>query len=267
MYYCRKMVICGNSIYAYNYGKIQKRGFKRIKKNLGMPVKKKDPEQLEIFKELEKRKERVNFSLKRTRTRIYWIITANPDMDKFVTLTFKENILDIKKANRLFSLFIERLNYKYPDTKHFAVIEFQTKRGLKNNDGGTVHYHFLCNLPYIDVNLLAKIWGHGFVEIHKIKHVKSVGAYVSKYLNKEAFEGRMFHKRKYFYSKNLNLPLEIYDYKIQDKLISQYNLDCEESTFKEIYENIYTGKVKFKQFEISGEKRTDLILSANSAKL
>jgi hypothetical protein len=76
--------------------------------------------------------------------------------------------------------------------------------------------------------LLAKIWKHGFVEIHKIKHIDSIGAYVSKYLTKEAFEGRMKGKRKYFYSKNLNLPIEI-------------------------YENIYTGKVKMKQFEINGD--------------
>ena len=261
MKYRRKMVSVGNSIYVYNYEKVQKRGFKRImkvekiKEILGMPVKKKEPKQLEIFKELEKREERLRFSLKRTRTRMYWIIKANPDLTKFVTLTFEENILDVKKANRLFSLFIERLNYKYPNTKHFAVIEFQIKRGLKNGDGGTVHYHFLCNLPYIDVNLLAKIWGHGFVEIHKIKHIDSIGAYVSKYLTKEAFEGRMFRKRKYFYSKNLNLPIEIYDHKIQDKLIAQYNLDVDEDTFKEIYENVYTGKVKLKQFEINGDEK------------
>ena len=265
MKYLRKMVNFGNStLYVYNYEKVQKRGFKRImkvekiKEILGMPViKKKEPEQLEIFKELEKREERVRFSLKRTRTKIYWIIKANPDLTKFVTLTFEENILDVKKANRLFSLFIERLNYKYPNTKHFAVIEFQIKRGLKNGDGGTVHYHFLCNLPYINVNSLAKIWGHGFVEIHKIKNVKSIGAYVAKYLTKEAFEGRMFRKRKYFYSKkNINLPIEIYDHKIQDKIIEQYNLDIDEDTFKEIYENVYTGKVKFKQFEIGGNEKS-----------
>ena len=79
-------------------------------------------------------------SLKRAKMNLRRLINANVGQygkdvtAKFLTLTFKENIQDIKQANYEFKKFIKRLNYKVYGTKkailkYTTVIEFQKKRG------------------------------------------------------------------------------------------------------------------------------------------
>ena len=67
----------------------------------------------------------------------------NNKYDKFLTLTFADNMTDIKECNLLFKNFIKRLKYQYDlhNLKYLAVIEFQQR--------GAVHYHVLLNIPYI----------------------------------------------------------------------------------------------------------------------
>ena len=59
--------------------------------------------------------------------------------DKFLTLTFADNIEDIEYANNEFKKFIKRLKRKYPRFRYISVIEFQKR--------GAIHYHCLVNLP------------------------------------------------------------------------------------------------------------------------
>ena len=108
-------------------------------------------------------------NMQKARNRLRRLITANFDEhSKFITLTFKENLTDVKKANYEYMKFIQRLRYRYGDFKYIAVIEFQKR--------GAVHYHMISNLPYIDNSKLCEIWGQGFVKINDIRHVDNVGA-------------------------------------------------------------------------------------------
>lgn len=50
---------------------------------------------------------------------------------KFVTLTFAENIKDVKLANKQFHLFIKRLKRIYPELKYLTVVEFQDKKDVE----------------------------------------------------------------------------------------------------------------------------------------
>lgn len=34
---------------------------------------------------------------------------------------------------------------------------------------GAIHYHLLCNLPFVSSKELAEIWTHGFIKIKKIE--------------------------------------------------------------------------------------------------
>jgi len=249
MQYCQKLVSYGKFIEIYTYEKPQKKGYKKIltidqiKNILGMATTSGDSIQLDCFQELAKNNCRARFSLQRTRTKIRRAINANPDFDKFLTLTFAENLQDIKKANRHFSLFIERLNYAYPNTKHLAVIEFQKR--------GAVHYHMLSNLGYVPASKISEIWKNGFVKINKIKNVDNVGAYVCKYLQKEVFEGKMKNKKKYFCSRNLEKPVEIFDSKEIENISSFYNLSSAQPVYKSQFDSIYTGGVKYIQYAIN----------------
>lgn len=245
MYYHRKIIISGKYIELYEYEKTLRRDFTRTKKKRPDPVQEEldariDPEPSAESKQMKKRKD----SISRTRTEIRRLINCNQDFTKFYTLTFKDNITDVKIANKHFSKFIMRMEYRYEDFKYVSVIEFQKR--------GAVHYHFLCNLPYIKSKEVETIWGFGFIKIKRIQHVTNLGAYVCKYLQKDMTDGRLFNKKKYFCSKNLDRPTEIYDDQIVGQLIAQYGLESAAVEYESTFSGEYTGKVEYKQFLLEG---------------
>lgn len=143
------------------------------------------------------------------RTRIRQLVTMNFDStSKFVTLTFNDHqqfsISDVKACNAYFKRFVMRMKYRYKDFKYVAVIEFQDK-----NARGAVHYHMICNLPFIKKAELAQIWGGGFVKINRIDKVDNVGAYVVKYMCKDTEDTRLCGENAYLHSRGLSEPIEV----------------------------------------------------------
>ena len=135
------------------------------------------------------------------------LVDCNFDDDtKFLTLTFKENILNIRKTNRELKNFIKRLNYflykqKKQTLKYIATWERQKR--------GAIHYHIiLFDFPYIRMTDLQKVWGHGFVKINKVDvdSIENRGRYISKYFSKE-LELRDHKQKAFFTSQNLKKPL------------------------------------------------------------
>jgi len=189
-----KVVVSGKQVELYKYKKNVWREFEANREP------QKEPKQLDLFEQEKLKKQRMQFSINRTRTEIRRLVNSNPQLSKFITLTFAENITDLKTANYIFNKFVLRMNYKHPDFEYLAVPEFQKR--------GAVHYHLLCNIGFIEVAELQAMWGQGFVKINKIDNVNNVGAYVSKYLGKEMDE-RTFGKKKFFRSQSLAGPVEL----------------------------------------------------------
>lgn len=137
--------------------------------------------------------------------------TGIPYAPIFATLTFKDNIRDINKANANFSHFIRRLNYmvscgsKKCTLKYLSVIEFQDL-----NRDGVVHYHIIFfNLPIDCVDLLPKTWTQGFIDIKKIDEIDNIGAYISKHTSMCFDDSRLDERKHYFSSRGLFQPTEI----------------------------------------------------------
>lgn len=191
------------------------------------------------------------------RNRIRQLICANFDSSsKFVTLTFRDttdfDIKDVKACNKQFKQFVQRMKYRYPDFLYVAVIEFQDK-----NDRGAVHYHMICNLPYIRKSDLAEIWQNGFVKINAIDKVDNVGAYVIKYMTADMDDKRLCGIKAYNRSKGLQEPSEIRSW-----------IEGEYETVKEIlamlkgktpsygcepYESEYAGTIRYSQYNLNRE--------------
>ena len=134
------------------------------------------------------------------------IIDCNfDDKSTFLTLTFRENIQDIERANREFTLFIKRLKryLKNQQLKYIATWELQQR--------GAIHYHLvLFSVPYIKNDKLSELWGNGFIKINKIKETvknEAVGVYITKYFVKD-LEKKANQKKAYFCSRNLIKPEE-----------------------------------------------------------
>jgi len=198
-------------------------------------------------------------SLKRAKMNLRRLINANVGQygkdvtAKFLTLTFKENIQDIKQANYEFKKFIKRLNYKVYGTKkailkYTTVIEFQKR--------GAIHYHtILYNMPYIKANEIAEIWDNGFIKINKIDDIDNVGAYIGEYLGqaekeqgKEVEDERLRGQKTHFSSRGLYKPNEITDKKIVEQIAAA--LPNEKLTYTATFENEHIGNITYKQYNI-----------------
>lgn len=135
------------------------------------------------------------------------------DWKIFVTLTFADNITDVKTANKRFRYFIDKVRRIKKDFKYLCITEFQKR--------GAIHYHLLCNIDINDRTLLyeqndnkkflhIKYWVDGFTSVEPMSgDCKKVVGYISKYMTKD-IDNRLFGHRRYFYSNNLNKPIENY---------------------------------------------------------
>ena len=169
---------------------------------------------------------------------------------KFVTLTFRSVTCDyknVKLCNKAFTAFIKRLKYRYPDLKYLAVIEFQDKNGR-----GAVHYHMLCNLPYIKKKELSDIWSYGFVKINAIDKVDHVGAYISKYMTENLDDERLCGLKAYQYSRNLEKPVEVNSWASDKQFYFDVHDFIEKSspTYCVEYVSEHSGTVQLLQFKL-----------------
>ena len=111
-------------------------------------------------------------------------------MPLFMTFTFQENMQDIIEANSRFHDFIRRLNHELLYTRK-AVLKYSWV--IEVQERGAFHYHIVVyNLPFIEklIERLYAIWNevekNGSVNFRsKMKDVRNVGAYVTKYMSKD----------------------------------------------------------------------------------
>lgn len=178
---------------------------------------------------------------------------GQPYKPKFFTLTFAENITRPKDANKEWTKFIKRLTYRIGyKPQYVVVVEFQ--------DRGAVHYHSIFfNLPFIKKKELSLIWGQGFIKINAIDEVDNVGSYVCKYMGKNLDEDKLRGEKCYFSSRGLLKPKELKE---------KSQVDCVRSAlpdrlmkYQNSYQNDYTGKVSYKQYNLKVVKNIHLLRS------
>ena len=271
-----KIIKSGKEIEVYEYKtKNMVRGYKRRKRTKLKPkqvVKKiqleQDKiEQLDMYKygkevkaENEKQNQKAESSIRRTKANIKRLANANPQLKKFLTLTFAESTTDLTVANRLFHLAMKRIIHGKPEFEYIAVVEYQKDTdyfGKVKPEGGSVHYHLLCKIETIlnrtqfewERWFQKRYWKYGFVKIKDVKTIKNMGAYFCKYLGKDASDKRMFGRKKYFCSQSLNKPDEMVGYEARiffDKFVKNLKPGFEKS-----YEGVWTGKVNYSAYTLN----------------
>jgi len=163
----------------------------------------------------------------------------------FLTFTFAENITSVEDANKMFSDFIERLNFHYSTRfAYLTVVEFQKR--------GAVHYHCIFFNMALEIEenerknrVIAKLWGHGFVDIERVRSAKRVGPYVCKYLDKAVHDKRLRGKKAFFTSRGLLRPRLLRDEATIDSFLARSTLDLEHSVE---YDSKHYSKVSYKQY-------------------
>jgi len=186
-------------------------------------------------------------NLSSARARIRRLISANEtaygERLKFVTFTFARNVKDLSEANKLWAEYARKMRERHGSLKYLAVVEFQKR--------GAIHYHVLYfNLPFIYgvKDALAKTWGHGFVKIVTVAHVRNLGAYVSKYLQKDIMDRRLVGEKAFFCSKGLVQPEEFRNEASIDKILAECSLSSE---VVRDYTSSHFGAIKYIQGKLS----------------
>jgi hypothetical protein len=245
----KKIIQSGDIIEIYEYSEGYLKGYENNDTDTG----RKSGYKSENYEEHRKQ------ALQRAKKNLRRLINANVGQygkeftAKFLTLTFKENIKDLDKANYEFEKFIKRLNYycfgtKKANLKYTCVVEFQKR--------GAIHYHVIIyNMPYIKANNIANVWGNGFIKINKIDDIDNVGAYVSEYLGnaekgqgKDVLDDRLQGKKSYFSSRGLFKPIEITDKKVVEQVAAA--LPLENLTYTSDFENEHLGNITYKQYNL-----------------
>lgn len=127
-------------------------------------------------------------NLARARQNVRRIIWANlTPHTKFLTLTVKDNITEVKAFKRMFTTFLQAMKRKGYDLEYLYVLERQKR--------GAIHAHCVVfNNEKIPLKVLKECWHYGRSEIKILNGLKykdkekivDVGAYVCKYITKES---------------------------------------------------------------------------------
>ena len=145
---------------------------------------------------------------------IDYALENSSSFNTFITLTFKENLIDITEANKLFNKWCLQIRRNFPEFIYLGSPEYQKR--------GAVHYHIMTNLSIDESNLITlqptknnmydvKYWIYGYSSVFDLKLTDnkfSVAAYLSKYYFKD-IDNRLFGRKKLLKSNNLKKPKEV----------------------------------------------------------
>lgn len=224
----KKAIICGNVIEIINYSTAVSYGiensFARSSKKGICADKRED-------------------NISRAKNNLRRLINTNSSSkDSFLTLTYADNVSDVKKCKVDLKRFIQALKrYLGVSMKYCYVVEFQKR--------GALHFHIiLFDVPKISLSVLKASWPHGTIHINRINKVDNVGAYVVKYMSKELVDDRLKGHDLYGRSRlNLLEPTVL----THEKEVSA--LEClylTKKVYQKTYESEFLGLVTYTQYNL-----------------
>lgn len=183
------------------------------------------------------------------------------DKSSFLTVTFKDNITDIKLAHKQFDNFMKRFKryLKRTKIKYIATWEKQKR--------GSIHYHIiLFDVPFIKASKMEEIWGNGFIKINKIaKSVKQweIGVYLTKYFVKD-IDKKQRYANAYSKSRGLIEPVE-YKQKLDLDAVNDILLNNEVLHFKK-FKAVQVNKNEFGREEFCEVEKLYIVTKNNTCK-
>lgn len=248
---CRKLIVSGNVFELIEYD--------------GMPRK------ILTDEEKEKRKARreaeghvsdrssLEESVKRSKTRLSRIVSSNAWAwkdergivipSRFVTYTFRDHVTDVREASYEFTKSTQRMNYELYGKQavlQYAAVPQYTKIGR-------VHFHAMYfNMAYMDrvYDFLAERWGQGFINFKTISEAENVARYIVRYMAKDAEDERLRHRKRYYASRGLKIPLVLrHNDALIDTILSALPLEAMKSA-PTIRNLDFIGDIRYSRYEL-----------------
>lgn len=207
----RNSVICRDDLLIDEDGVITKKK-KRAKKKYFNPF----SGEMEEVIDLNEQEFYKYVAFKRSKNMIYKLACNNKPWDYFVTFTFNSDKVDrynFSEVSKKLSKWIDNIKQKYncKDMGYIIVPE-------KHKDGAW-HFHGLfknCdNLNFIDSGIKDKQgrtiynilnYKFGFTTATKLSDIDKAVSYILKYISKDLFGDSLKGKKRYWRSKNLEMP-------------------------------------------------------------
>lgn len=207
----RNSVICRDDLLIDEYGVISKKE-KKEKKKYFNPF---SGEMEEVFNMNEQEFYKY-VAFKRSKNMIYKLACNNNPWDYFVTFTFNGDKVDrynFSEVSKKLSNWIDNIKRKYncKDMGYIIVPE-------KHKDGAW-HFHGLLkncdNLNFIDSGIKdnqgrtiynISNYKFGFTTATKLSDIDKAVSYILKYISKDLFGDNLKGKKRYWRSKNLQMP-------------------------------------------------------------
>lgn len=247
MKYNYKVVVCGDYVQVYFYNKTR---LKDSIKDLDVNALKKNDFESDFQDNEIKTK-----NIIRTKLNCQRLAKTNSHLwTSFITLTYAENMTNLKQAKLDLNYFIKNIKKSKKDFSYIAIPEFQKR--------GAIHFHLLTNLSIQDDYIIikqkgnekyynVKYWNKGFTSFEPVKgDIKKIVGYISKYMTKD-IDNRLFGIKKYTTSQDLIKPKEEYiDTENEEHL--KYFLDLlkdKECIYNNVYKDNFDNDVVFKEFK------------------
>ena len=130
-------------------------------------------------------------------------------VDRLLTLTYQENVIDLDVAWNDFGKFMRKVNERFPSFIYAVVAERQKR--------GAVHFHLAIS-GFHDVNVLRALWlyvvGAGNVDIAAPRDTAgpswkraTLARYLTKYFMKQLADGDAAGRHRYRCSRNISIPM------------------------------------------------------------
>lgn len=164
--------------------------------------------------------------------------------DKFLTLTFNNeqnfDINNLKACLPFYQKFIRQLHQLYTNLIYITVPEFQKR--------GAVHYHILCNIPFVQKDELNKLWPYGFSKPRAIKSSTHLAFYLCKYLGKRFDDKRKEGHRLFYSSRNLKRSQTFYGLRMEHISAKYKRMHCDILQYENKYNSVHNGAVEYRQY-------------------
>ncbi len=148
----------------------------------------------------EERERRYYYNQLKKRRMIIDIISINfkENCSCFVTLTFADETISIKKATDMFEKFTKNMRKIYFNFKYVTTVEFQDK--------GKIHYHLICNIPDEEdaLDSVLNNWNSREINVQIVYDIKGLAIYMTKEFLEQNRISPLFGKRGYKTSHDLD---------------------------------------------------------------
>ena len=156
-------------------------------------------------------------NLKRARDTVAALIYTNLTPNtKFLTLTTRDAVLEVRSFMRLLTTFLQQMKRYGFDLEYIYVLERQLNRGRREGNEGSLHAHFVIfNNEFIPLDVLQRAWHHGYIDIKILNGLRAgsseavlnPAAYICKYITKESVAE--WNEKVFRCSKGLKRPLVV----------------------------------------------------------